>query len=41
MGHAALLMKFQHNPSSGLFKIYKSNNDFKKAISVLSKTKDP
>ena len=30
----ALLMKFQYNPFSGLFNIYKISSDFKKAISV-------
>jgi len=34
MGHVVLLMKFEYNPSSGLFNICKSNSDFKKAISV-------
>jgi len=34
VGHVPLLMKFEHNPPSGFFNIYKSNKDFKKVASV-------
>ena len=34
VGHAVLLMKFQDNPPSGIFNIYRRNIDFKKYINA-------
>lgn len=34
IGHAAIFMKLQNNPSNGLENIYESKSEFKEAVST-------
>jgi len=41
VGHAAVSMKFQHNPFRELKNIYCNISEFKQAVSVQIKSKSP